>query len=266
MMYDVSGRGVASIARATAMAVALCLGAALTPAIAADEPPAPSSAMTPTPPATFKGEFDNSCAMGLASGQMVKTDCSVNWTAPDGKVYCFSTEASKEAFLKNPDENIQKAKEFFLAQDLTKDNAAGPIASGQPPAAAAAKPTKDVHRGRRQQSGRRGGQGTLEGRRLRVPRSQARRRPRLDHGEHQGRARHGRLWLVRQCHLPRQGRAEEAIRHRLLVQAGRRSAHPHGHQGAEGTEAGGRWLDHDHAPAGGVVVAPGAGASRATWR
>src|SRR5512144_109867 len=132
MMYDVSGRGVASIARATAMAVALCLGAALTPAIAADEPPAPSSAMTPTPPATSKGEFDNSCAMGLASGQMVKTDCSVNWTAPDGKVYCFSTKASKEAFLKNPDENIQKAKEFFLAQDLTKDNAAGPIASGQP--------------------------------------------------------------------------------------------------------------------------------------
>jgi YHS domain-containing protein len=143
MMYDVSGRGVASIARATAMAVALCLGAALTPAIAADEPPAPSSAMTPTPPATSKGEFDNSCAMGLASGQMVKTDCSVNWTAPDGKVYCFSTEASKEAFLKNPDENIQKAKEFFLAQDLTKDNAAGPTASGQPPAAAAAKPSKE---------------------------------------------------------------------------------------------------------------------------
>ena len=32
-MYDVSGRGVPSIARATAMAVALCLGAALTPAI-----------------------------------------------------------------------------------------------------------------------------------------------------------------------------------------------------------------------------------------
>ena len=50
--------------------------------------------------------------MGLAEGQTVKTDCSVNWTAPDGKVYCFSTEASKEAFLKNPGENIQKAKEF----------------------------------------------------------------------------------------------------------------------------------------------------------
>ena len=42
----------------------------------------------------------------------------------DGKVYCFSTEGSKEAFLKNPAENIQKAQEFFLAKDLAKNNAA----------------------------------------------------------------------------------------------------------------------------------------------
>lgn len=54
--------------------------------------------------------------MGLASGQEVKTDCSVNWTAPDGKVYCFSTEASKQTFLKDPDENIEKAREFYLAK------------------------------------------------------------------------------------------------------------------------------------------------------
>jgi YHS domain-containing protein len=73
--------------------------------------------MTPSPAVVPKGEFNDSCAMGLASGQVVKTDCSVNWTAPDGKVYCFSTEASKEAFLKNPDENMQKAHEFFLAKD-----------------------------------------------------------------------------------------------------------------------------------------------------
>ncbi len=53
-------------------------------------------------------EFDDSCAMGLASGQMAKTDCSVNWTDTDGKVYCFSAEASKEAFLKNPEENLEE--------------------------------------------------------------------------------------------------------------------------------------------------------------
>ena len=55
--------------------------------------------------------------------------------------------------------------------------------------------------------------------RLRVPRSEAQRRsqPRLREG--QDRARHGRLGLVRQHHLPRQGQSQEAIRHRLLVQA-----------------------------------------------
>ncbi|MGA7544800.1 MAG: hypothetical protein WBW08_03080, partial [Methyloceanibacter sp.] len=74
---------------------------------------AAAPAMSPIPSATpapsAKGEFGDSCAMGLAEGQVVKTDCSVNWTAPDGKVYCFSTEGSKAAFLKNADENIQKA-------------------------------------------------------------------------------------------------------------------------------------------------------------
>ena len=105
--------------RAAAMAVALCFSA-LAPAVAADQPPTPAPAMTPSPAAAPKGEFDDSCAMGLASGQVVKTDCSVNWTAPDGKVYCFSTEASKEAFLKSPDENIQKAKEFFACHRITQ--------------------------------------------------------------------------------------------------------------------------------------------------
>ena len=125
--------------RAAAMAVALCFSA-LAPAMAADQPPTPAPAMTPSLAAAPKGEFDDSCAMGLASGQLVKTDCSVNWTAPDGKVYCFSSEDSKTAFLKNPDENIQKAKEFLLAKHLAEDNTAAPAApaaSGQPTAEAA---------------------------------------------------------------------------------------------------------------------------------
>ena len=90
------------------MVVVGALGAGL--AQAEDAKPA----MSPVPgtASPVKGEFDNSCAEGLAEGQTVKTDCSVNWTAPDGKVYCFSTEESKTAFLKNADENIQKATEF----------------------------------------------------------------------------------------------------------------------------------------------------------
>ena len=136
MMYDVSGRGVASIARATAMAVALCIGAALTPAMAADEPPAPAPAPAAAA-ASAKGEFDNSCAMGLAEGQTVKTNCSVNTTI-DGKTYCFSTPESKETFLKNAAENIQKAREFYIAKDLAKDNAA----QSTPAAASAASSNK----------------------------------------------------------------------------------------------------------------------------
>src|SRR5271169_5239797 len=135
MKYDIFDRGFASVARATAVVAALCFAAAA-PLMAADQPPTNTPAMTPAPAAAPpKGEFDNSCAMGLAEGQTVKTDCSINWTAPDGKVYCFSREASKETFLKNPTENIQKAREFFIAKDLAKDTAAAPAAAA--PAAAA---------------------------------------------------------------------------------------------------------------------------------
>ena len=118
----------------SAVAAALLLGLAIAgPAAAEDAATPAASAMTPAPAATaapVKGEFDNSCTMGLAEGQTVKTDCSVNWTDTDGKVYCFSSEASKEAFLKNPAENIQKAREFQLskaagsgkAKDFTEDD------------------------------------------------------------------------------------------------------------------------------------------------
>lgn len=61
-------------------------------------------------------EFDESCAMGLADGQMVKTDCSVSWTAEDGKIYCFSSENSKSAFLKDPKANLALAKKFLEQQ------------------------------------------------------------------------------------------------------------------------------------------------------
>ena len=138
MTYEDLDRGFASVARAAAMATALCFGFGLTSVVAADQTQTPSPAMTPAP----KGEFDNSCAMGLASGQVVKTDCSVNWTAPDGKVYCFSTAESKATFLKTPDENIQKAKEFFLAKGLVQNAGA---ASTQPATeeGGLVKPTKE---------------------------------------------------------------------------------------------------------------------------
>ena len=127
MMYDDFNRGFSSIA--TVIAVALWFGAASS--VVAED------LVTPASP---KGEFGNECAMGLASGQEVKTDCSVSWSAPDGKVYCFSTEKSKEAFLQNPDGNIQKAREFFVAKDQSAQVA--PPAS-QPATSAARGPSKE---------------------------------------------------------------------------------------------------------------------------
>ena len=69
-----------------------------------------------SPARAVDGEFGDQCTMGLASGQTVKTDCSVNWTDEDGHVYCFSSDASKEAFLKDPKGNIQKAKDFVASK------------------------------------------------------------------------------------------------------------------------------------------------------
>jgi len=76
--------------------------------------------MTPAP---AKGEFNNFCTEGLASGQLAKTDCSVNWTDSDGRIYCFSSEDSKAAFLKDPAGNLQKAREFFASKQASAGKA-----------------------------------------------------------------------------------------------------------------------------------------------
>ncbi len=62
---------------------------------------------------TIKGEFGNSCAMGLARHEQIDTDCSINWRSDDGKTYCFGSEDSRAAFLKDPEGNLRKAAEFY---------------------------------------------------------------------------------------------------------------------------------------------------------
>lgn len=61
------------------------------------------------------GEFDNICAEGLALGQVVHTDCSIN-TMLDGKTYCFGNEQAKELFMKDPEGNLAKAKANFASK------------------------------------------------------------------------------------------------------------------------------------------------------
>ncbi len=102
------------VAQATATAVALCCLAG-SPAMAADQ----AAAAAPV-----EGEFHNACVMSLAEGHPVITDCTVNWTDSDGKVYCFSTQASRTVFLANPAETLQKAREFELAKDVAATEAA----------------------------------------------------------------------------------------------------------------------------------------------
>ena len=62
-------------------------------------------------------EFGGYCAMGLANQQLVKTDCRINWTSSDGKLYCFSNESAKAEFLKSTDENIQKATDSYATAE-----------------------------------------------------------------------------------------------------------------------------------------------------
>lgn len=70
---------------------------------------------TVTMAAATTGEFDNMCVEGLALGQDIRTDCSIN-TVFNGKTYCFGNEQAKEIFLKNPEENLAKAETYYASK------------------------------------------------------------------------------------------------------------------------------------------------------
>jgi uncharacterized protein YjbI with pentapeptide repeats len=59
-----------------------------------------------------KGEMGNNCTTGLSEGVLMKTNCQIS-ELYKGKTYCFSSQASKDEFLKNPEETISKAKAFY---------------------------------------------------------------------------------------------------------------------------------------------------------
>jgi uncharacterized protein YjbI with pentapeptide repeats len=56
-------------------------------------------------------EFNKNCSMGMAMGQQIETNCSVRWEN-EGKVYCFSSQESKDMFMMNKEENLRKAEAF----------------------------------------------------------------------------------------------------------------------------------------------------------
>lgn len=77
-----------------------------------------------------EAEFRGADAMQLAEGKRVRTDCAVNWQSGEAKTYCFATEDSKAAFLKDADGNLAKALETFATFDIeAMDNAMAKFSS-----------------------------------------------------------------------------------------------------------------------------------------
>ena len=59
-------------------------------------------------------EFEGHCAMSAALGNKLPTSCSVVWISPQtNKLYCFSSEAAKAAFMRDPQANENSAQAFW---------------------------------------------------------------------------------------------------------------------------------------------------------
>jgi len=57
-------------------------------------------------------EFDDNCTTSLSNELVMKTDCSIKADYM-GKTYCFGSEESKAAFLKDPEATLMKAQAFY---------------------------------------------------------------------------------------------------------------------------------------------------------
>jgi YHS domain-containing protein len=76
------------------------------------------AAAPPATPGSLAVQFDGQCTEALAEGRHVETGCAVTWTDKDGKVYCFASEPAKLAFLRNPQANLAKARDFMAASTV----------------------------------------------------------------------------------------------------------------------------------------------------
>ncbi|MEG6508833.1 hypothetical protein V6C03_07600 [Methyloligella sp. 2.7D] len=65
-------------------------------------------------PKGLHGEFHNYDPIGLVAGDLIHTDCSINWTDPDnGKTYCFNSATSLVYFERWPKTYAAKAAKSF---------------------------------------------------------------------------------------------------------------------------------------------------------
>jgi len=72
----------------------------------------------PDPKANHTPEFGGQCAMSAAVGAHRPTSCTVVWISPEDKLYCFSNEQAKQAFMRDAPGNERKAQAFFKDPDL----------------------------------------------------------------------------------------------------------------------------------------------------
>jgi len=70
------------------------------------------------PKANHEPEFGGQCAMSASLGVKRPTSCSVVWISPQDKLYFFTSEQAKQAFMRDPDGNERKAQAFFKDPDL----------------------------------------------------------------------------------------------------------------------------------------------------
>ncbi len=65
-------------------------------------------------------EFSHECAMGLASGHDIHTDCSINMEI-QGKTYCFGSKEAMTQFMADPTGNLAKAQAYYHLVELRDD-------------------------------------------------------------------------------------------------------------------------------------------------
>ena len=82
------------------------------------------------------GEFNNMCTMGLATGQDIKTDCSIN-AQLEGKTYCFGRQGRHGRVHEKPKGKSRQGADLLLkeASRLSSDPTRRPegVGFGQAP-------------------------------------------------------------------------------------------------------------------------------------
>ena len=171
-----------------------------------------------------------------------RDDCKVDWQAKDGKRYCFASDASKAAFLKAPDETLDKATDMVAAADVAHVGTAMEKFSSEDATALVEDRIKAA-------ADKAGGVYVVE------DRVNGTSLPLVYDGVDFTRTLKG-YGFFPDGSLPRQGRAEETLPRRLLGGAEGRQALGRGDAHLQGADEGRRRLDLGAAPAETLVVDP----------